>query len=145
VVNFDTKVAGPYTVTIKNMFDDELNTFEISETSFQIDLNDAKYAKETAILLEVKSKADPKAVSKPRLIKKLSPAEHANVKKSLGEISTDITEQTALNKLILARFYEEHNLLIDAITSYEEAIKMAPDVPTFVEEYEYFLTRHSLK
>jgi hypothetical protein len=145
IVNLDTKVTGPYTVTIKNMFDDELNKFEISETTFQIDLNDAKYAKETAVLLEVKSKSDPKAVSKPRLIKKLSAAEQASVKKSLAEISTDITEQTALNKLILARFYEEHNLLIDAITSYEEAIKMAPDVPTFLEEYEYFLTRHSLK
>jgi hypothetical protein len=50
-----------------------------------------------------------------------------------------------MNKLILARFYEEHNLLIDAITSYEEAIKMAPDVPTFQEEYDYFMTRHGLK
>ncbi|HZI24283.1 MAG TPA: hypothetical protein VFD46_04365 [Chryseolinea sp.] len=145
VVNLDTKVAGPYLVTVKNMFDDELNKFEISETSFQIDLNDAKYAKENAVLLEVKSKADPKAVSKTRLIKKLSPAEHATVKKKLAEAGPDITEQTALSKLILARFYEEQNLLIDAITSYEEAIKMAPDVPTFVEEYGYFLTRHSLK
>jgi len=145
VVNLDTKVAGPYIVTVKNMFDDELNKFEISETSFQIDLNDAKYAKENAVLLEVKSKSDPKAVSKTRLIKKLSPAEQATIKKKLAEAGPDITEQTALSKLILARFYEEQNLLIDAITSYEEAIKMAPDVPTFVEEYGYFLTRHSLK
>ncbi len=145
VVNLDTKVAGPYIVTVKNMFDDELNKFEISETSFQIDLNDAKYTKENAVLLEVKSKSDPKAVSKTRLIKKLSPAEQATVKKKLAEAGPDITEQTALSKLILARFYEEQNLLIDAITSYEEAIKMAPDVPTFMEEYGYFLTRHSLK
>jgi len=145
IVNLDTKVAGPYIVTVKNMFDDELNKLEISETSFQIDLNDAKYVKETAVLLEVKSKSDPKAVSKTRLIKKLSPAEQATVKKKLAEAGPDITEQTALSKLILARFYEEQNLLIDAITSYEEAIKMAPDVPTFVEEYQYFLTRHSLK
>ena len=145
VVNLDTKVAAPYVVTVKNMFDDELNKLEISETSFQIDLNDAKYVKETAVLLEVKSKSDPKAVSKTRLIKKLSPAEQATVKKKLAEAGPDITEQTALSKLILARFYEEQNLLIDAITSYEEAIKMAPDVPTFVEEYQYFLTRHSLK
>jgi hypothetical protein len=145
VVNLDTKVAGPYIVTVKNMFDDELNKFEISETSFQIDLNDAKYAKETAVLLEVKAKSDPKAVSKTRLIKKLSSAEQATVKKKLAEAGPEITEQNALSKLILARFFEEQNLLIDAIASYEEAIKMAPDVPTFVEEYGYFLTRHSLK
>ena len=145
IVNLDTKVAGPYVVTVKNMFDDELNSFEVSGTSFQIDLNDAKYAKESAVLLDVKSKADPKAVSKTRLIKKLSAPEHATVKKELDAISTDVAEHTALNKLILAGFYEKHNLLIDAITSYEEAVKMAPDVPAFKEEYEYFLTRHSLK
>jgi len=145
VVNLETKVAGPYIVTVKNMFDDELNKFETSEKSFQIDLNDAKYVKESAVLLDVKAKSDPKAISKTRLIKKLSATEQATVKKSLAEVSSEIPEQNALNKLILARFYEERNLLIDAITSYEEAIKMAPDVPTFKEEYDYFLTRHSLK
>lgn len=145
VVNLDTKAAAPYVVTVKNMFDDELNKFEITGTSFQIDLNDAKYARESAVLLEVKSKADPKAVSKTRLIKKLSAPEQANIKKKLAEFSTDLEEQTALNKLFLARFYEENNLIIDAITSYEEAMTLAPDVPMFKEEYDYFLTRHSLK
>jgi hypothetical protein len=145
VVNFETKANGPYMVTVKNMFDDELNKFETPGTAFQIDLADAKYVNETAVLIEVKSKADPNIGSKPRLIKKLSASEHAAIKKSLGEISGDVAEQTALNKVILARFYEVHNLIIDAITSYEEAIKMAPDVPTFEEEYQYFLTRHGLK
>lgn len=145
VVNWESKATGPFTVTVRNMFDDELNKFDTPETKFQIDLNDPKYSKETAVLIEVKSKTDARSVSKPRLIKKLSASEHATIKKSLDAISADVAEQTALNQLILARFYEEHNLLIDAITSYEEAIKMAPDVSTFQEEYDYFLTRHGLK
>ncbi|MBA4058163.1 MAG: hypothetical protein C0490_25835 [Marivirga sp.] len=140
-----TKVAGPYTITLRNMFDDELTKFDIPESSFQIDLNDPKYAKENAILVEVRSKADPKLVSKQHLIKKLAPAELAGVKKSLGEISADVSEQTALNKLILAGFYEQNNLLIDAISAYEEAIKLAPDVPSYREAYDDFLIRQRLK
>jgi hypothetical protein len=144
IVSWESKVNGPYTVTVRNMFDDELNKFETAETKVQIDLADAKYAKENAVLIEVKAKTDHRP-SKPRLIKKLTPAEHAGIQKSLTEINNDVAEQNALNKLILARFYEEHNLIIDAITSYEQAMAMAPDVPTFQEEYQYFLTRHGLK
>ena len=140
-----TTIAGPYTVTLRNMFDDELMKFDTPETNFHIDLADPKFVNENAILVEVKSKADPKQVSKQHLIKRLAPAEQAGVKKSLSEISADVTEQTALNKLILASFYEENNLLIDAISAYEEAIKLAPDVPSFKEAYDEFLLRHGMK
>jgi hypothetical protein len=146
IINWDgTKVTGPYTVTLRNMFDDELMKFETTESSYRLDLADPKFVKENAILIEVKSKNDPKQVSKQHLIKKISPAEQAGVKKSLTEISGDVSEATALNKLLLAGFYEEKNLLIDAIVAYEEAIKLAPDVPSFKEAYDEFLVRHGMK
>lgn len=140
-----SKVPGPYIITIRNMFDDELAQIETPETIFQIDLADSKFSKENALLIEVKSKSDPKLVSKQHLIKKLAPAEHENVKKSLTEIMGEVEEQTALNKFILAGFYEENNLFIDAISSYEEAIKLAPDVTSYKEAYDDFLIRHGIK
>jgi uncharacterized protein HemY len=127
------------------MFDDELAKFETPETSFQVDLTDPKFAKENAILVEVKSKADPKQVSKQHLIKKLTPADEERVKTSLNEIIGDIGEQTAMNKILLASFYEENNLFIDAIKAYEDAIKLAPDVDMYKEYYEEFLLRHGMK
>jgi hypothetical protein len=146
VVNWDgAKVAGPYVVTLRNMFDEELNKIETPETSFQIDLTDPKYAAEGAILVEVASKADAKLASKQHLIKKLTPAEQLRIKSSLSEIMGEVQEQTALNKFILAGFYEENHLFIDAISAYEEAVKLAPDVPSYKEAYEEFLLRHGLK
>jgi hypothetical protein len=127
------------------MFDDELAAIETPENYFQIDLTDARFAKENALLIEVKSKADPSLVSKQHLIKKLSPAEQQHVKKSLAEIMGEVQEQTALNKFILAGFYEENNLFIDAISAYEEAIKLAPDVTAYKEAYDDFLIRHGIK
>jgi len=140
-----TDIAGPYVVSLRNMFDDELSKFDTPETSFQIDLADPKFAKENAILIEVKSKTDPKQVSKQHLIKRLAPAEQASIKKSLAEISGDVAEQSAITSLYLARFYEDNNLLIDAISAYEEAIKLAPDVPFYKESYDEFLLRHNIK
>jgi hypothetical protein len=56
VINWEgTKVAGPYIVTLRNMFDDELAKIETPETNFQVDLTDPKFVKENAILVEVKS------------------------------------------------------------------------------------------
>jgi hypothetical protein len=146
VINWEgTKVAGPYVVTLRNMFDDELAKIETTETSFQVDLTDPKFVKENAILVEVKSKSDPKQVSKQHLIKKLTPADEERVKTSLNEIIGEVAERTALNKFILAGFYEENNLFIDAIAAYEDAIKLSPDVPSYREAYDEFLLRHGMK
>lgn len=146
IINWEgSKVRGPYVVIVKNMFDDELAKLETPETHIEIDLTDKKYAMENAILVEVSAKSDPKLVSKQHLIKKLAPADQDRVKKSLNEIIGEVAEQTALNKFILAGFYEENSLFIDAISAYEEAIKLAPDVPSYQEAYEEFLLRHGLK
>ena len=140
-----TDAPGPYVATVRNMFDDELAQIETPETSLQIDLTDPKFAKENALLIEVKSKNDPSQASKQHLIKKLAPAEQETVKKSLNEIMGEVQDQTALNKFILAGFYEENNLFIDAISAYEEAIKLAPDVTSYKEAYEDFLIRHGIR
>lgn len=146
IVNWDgSKVAGPYVVTVKNMFEDELTKIETPENSIRIDLSDPKIATENAIFVEVCSKADAKQASQPYLIKKLPVAEQEKIKKSLGEINGEVQEQTALNKLILAGFYEGNNLFIDAIAAYEDAVKLAPDVPTYKEAYDEFMLRHGLK
>jgi len=145
IIRWNTKASGPYVVTFRNLFDDVLDQMETPENHMEIDLGSKSFATESAILVEVSAKADPKVVSEQHLIKKLTPAQHESVKKSLSEISGELNEPTALNKLILAGFYEENNLLIDAITSYEEAVKLAPDVPSYKEDYDEFLIRHALK
>jgi len=144
IINWE-KSSGPYVVTLKNMFDDQLGLIETPETNVQINLGAPEYANESAILIEVKSKGDGKTKSEQYLIKKMNPAQAEKIKKEMSEFGTTVSEETALNKFILAGFYEEHKLFIDAITAYEQAIKMAPDVPSYKEAYEEFLLRNKLK
>jgi hypothetical protein len=145
VINWEAKTKGPYIVTFKNLFEDELMKSETPENTFQVDLNDPKFAKENIILVEIKSKTDQKRKSEQRLIKRMTPAEQEKVKKSLVDLGPEVNEPTPLNKFILAGFYEENKLFIDAITAYEQAIKLAPDVPSYKEAYDEFLLRNKLK
>lgn len=145
IINWEAKAGGPYVVTLKNMWEDELMKAETPESSMEVNLSDPKFANEAAILVEVRSKVDANSKSEQHLIKKLPPEEQAKIKKALAEINAEVNEETALNELILAGFYEENKLFIDAITAYEKAIKMAPDVPSYKEAYEEFLLRNKIK
>lgn len=146
IINWDGgKVPGPYVVTVKDMFEEPVKQFETPEISFTLDMKDPKLASQQTVLVEVFSKADPKLGSAQYFVKQMPPAEREKVKKALDEILGDVSEETALNKIYLARFFEEHNLLIDAIGEYERAVKLAPDVPEFKEYYDTFLYRRGMK
>jgi hypothetical protein len=139
------KVEGPYIVVINDMFGEQLAKFETKEASIQIDLDDAKFAGQNAVVLEVYSKSDPTKKSAEKMIKKLTPAERAALKTSIDEVAKDITEETAINKIILAQLYEEKKLPIDAIAAYEAAIKLAPEVQEYKDMYEDYLIRAGIK
>jgi tetratricopeptide (TPR) repeat protein len=143
-IKWETKVAGPYEVVAKNMFGDELMKIETPENAIQINRNDPKFMNED-ILIEVRSKGDKKKTDKSYLLRRLSSERQNLIKKLIAELGEDIQQETALNKFIMAGFYEENKLFVDAIGAYEEAIKLAPDVPTYKEAYEEYLLRNKLK
>lgn len=143
IINWESsKSGGPYIVSFKNMFDEELSKIETPETTAKINLAAPEFANESAILVEVKSKSDGKSKSEQHLIKKMSPSQQERVKKELAEFGAEATQETALNKYIMAGFYENQKLFIDAISAYEEAIKLEP---SYKEFYEDFLLRNKLK
>jgi hypothetical protein len=141
VINWDgSKVQGPYVVTLKNMFEDKLEQFETPETTLLVDLS--KYSNETALLVDVASKANPKMGSKDYTIRRLTSGDQEKVKALLADINSDVAEETALNYYILAGFYEENKLIIDAIATYEKAVILEP---SYQEYYDEFLIRNGLK
>jgi hypothetical protein len=143
IVKWDgSKAKGPYLVTLKDLFEDQIAQFETPETSIRLDLSDPKFFAEHGFLVEISSKSDPKQVSKQVMITKMAPADREKVKNDLAKVMGDVSEPTALNKFILAGFYEENNLLIDAIGAYEEAVKLEP---SYQDYYDEFLLRNGLK
>ena len=146
IINWETeKVAGPYIVTFNSMFGDELKKVETSDNKVMIDLSDKSFANEDNIIVKVISKQDPQKGSSDYTLKKLSNADKERIKSSFNEIKSDVSEETAFNKFLLAGFYEKNNLFIDAITAYEQAIALAPDVPQYKVDYNEFLVRNGIK
>jgi len=135
------KELGPYIVTIRNMFDDEIEQVETTEAHYTVDFTQPKFANENAILIDVKSKANGKQTSKQHLIKKLASKDYATITTSLTEIENEIKEPTAINYLLLASFYESNKLYIDAISAYDKVLEIAPDVPEYIEAFDQFLLR----
>ncbi len=135
----------PYEVVFKSMFGDELNSLETSSNSIVVNLNDRNFENEDNIIVTVYSKSNQSKASDEYTLKKLSKADRERIKSAYSEIAVQTAEQTAFNKFLIAGFYEQNNLLIDAMPYYQEAIKLAPDVQYYKDTYEEFLVRNGIK
>jgi hypothetical protein len=136
---------APYEVVLYTMFDDELDRKETTSNSVSINLNDPLLSHETTIMVKVSSKTDKTKVSEKYTVKRISKSEKERIKNSLNEIANQTADETAVNKLLVASFYEQNNLVIDAGTAYQEAIQLAPDVPQLKDAYTDYLLRYHLK
>lgn len=139
------KSGGPYVVTVTDMFGEEIAKQEPQEAFVQFDLSRPEFAKQDNLLVLVYAKSDPANQSDSYLVKRLSKAHRETVQKSLADLNSGFQEDNALKHFVLASYFEEQKLFIDAIGEYEVAIKMAPDVDAYKEAYEDFLLRNRLK
>jgi hypothetical protein len=146
IIHWDSQSApAPYMVVFRTMFEDDLDKLETSENSVAVNLSSKNFANEDNILVEVSSVSNKNKISNRYTLKKLSKADKARIKIELEKISGTTAEPNALNKLLIAAFYEQNNLLVDAGTAYLEAIHLAPDVPQYKEDYDAFLLRNAMK
>jgi hypothetical protein len=144
-LNWDESEKGPFIVRLLNMHDNVLLKVETSENYIYLDLNDSKLANETAILVEIQSKSTGKKTDKGYGLKRLSSSELKRIADSNAEIMKELSDEIALNKLMLASFYEQNKLIVDANTCYGQAITLTPDTPAYRDYYDEFLLRNKLK
>jgi len=128
-----------YSVKIKNIFDEVIYTTETKETFIEIDFTTDEMANDAGLyLVKVYNVADEEIASSEVGIKIADPIDRAEMMANLKALKSEISDDTPLNKIIFASFYEENGLFLDALTKYEEAIVMAPEVEEFKTMYEDF-------
>jgi hypothetical protein len=133
-----------YIVTVKNIFDEEVAKVETGQTAYELDFTNPKLAQERLVILNIKVKGDDNLKSSDYGIKRLSNTDAAKVNESIAGLKAEVIEDSPLNKIIYASFYEENNLILDALTKYEEAIEMSPEVQDFQDMYQSFLVKNGL-
>jgi hypothetical protein len=157
-VNFlgDTEIiewAGPegsdanteYKVTIMNIFDEVIYEETVTGNTVAIDFSDPSMQNESGLYIFTVQKADDEDIKSGNIgIKRASAEDNAEIVQNYEQLKSEVSEDSPLNKLIYASFFEENGMLLDAMTKYQEAMQMSPDVEDFQELYERFLIKNGL-
>lgn len=133
-----------YLVTVKNIFDEQIFKAETEKTSIKLNFDDENLANERLVILNVQVKGNDDLKSSDYGIKRMSSDDAKAITDNLEVLKSEVSDDSPLNKLIYASFYEENNLLLDALTKYEEAIELSPDVEDFQTIYDDFLIKNGL-
>jgi hypothetical protein len=133
-----------YELVLKNMFDETLQVRRTADNRCTIDLNAPQFSDERLVIVRVQSEGGALR-SDDYALKLMSRRDARQIKTELISLKQELkNEEEAVNQLIIASFYEKNNLLIDAITSYEQAINTLPNVEGFQVAYQKFLLRNGL-
>ena len=133
-----------YKVTVYNMFDEVVMETETSDLGTMLDFSDEKLASERMVIVKVSLADDEEVFSDKYAIKRMDLESNEAVITELKELETMTEEKTAMNMLIMASFYEQNNLLVDALSYYQAAIELAPEVDIFRHAYEQFVVSNAL-
>jgi hypothetical protein len=140
----EAEKGSTYVVVFKDLFEEELMTKETNEPYLKVNLSDKLLAGSSLILVSVRVKGNDKVASNHYAIKRLDPKEADKLNKELQALKSELKDETSINTLIIASFYEQNNLFVDALAGYELSIKMSPNVEQFRSAYEDFLMRNNL-
>lgn len=115
---------------------------DISDTLLSLDLATLNLERENCYYWTVCPKDDPSKVSAEQCLFILSEETAKPLRDTVKSLEEEAgNSNSALVKLALASFYEDHNLLTRADLAYQEAIRRAPRVPEYRRTYQEFLRR----
>jgi hypothetical protein len=140
-VKVSKEPAKAYIVTFTNMFDEELLVKETTDTQLVIDLAKLDLKTQKNIVWSVKVKEAPSIHSDKFNLQYVSDEKKAaDLHDQFTSLKTELADQTALNKVVLASFCAENKLTLNAMEYYEEAIALEPDVDEYKILYGKYLS-----
>lgn len=123
-----------FVVTVKNIFDEELLKEEVEGNTIELDFTSPQMQNEEGLyIINVAAKENMDVTSGDFPVNKLKGDAAEVYAESLNELKSEVSDDSPLNKIIYAGFYEENGLIVDALTKVEEAIEMSPEVEDFKE------------
>jgi len=140
-VKWENKNAS-YVVTLRNVFDQVIYSEATSNNYIELDFTDPKLAVQRLIVFNVELKNNSSVKSSDFGIKRISAEEASIINENLSQLKNEMLEENALNHILLGSFYENNNLMADALKSYEAAVELSPEVDDIQAVYQDFLNRN---
>jgi hypothetical protein len=140
----DESPDSAYQITIKNLLKGPIATFHSNITELKFDLDDERFTKERVFYVVVAAASNAKRKSAEHVFKRIITHERYRIDDILNkEIILD--NSRALDQLVLAGFYEEQGLFVDAVNAYLESIRLGKDDPAYSEAFTIFLQRYGVE
>lgn len=139
----DKDQAIQYTFVVKDLLGNLVSSTTTKEKAITLDLTDPKYSsKHLMYRVHALSDAGQKWKSEERLLEPLKKSEAMKINQDLESLAAD---NSALSKLIVAKYFEEKGLVANAMYAYEEAVKLSNSNDMYTNMYQAFLDRNYLR
>jgi hypothetical protein len=137
--------GSEYNISIQNIFDEVI--YEDATTDLVTKLNFNEIENETGLyLVTIATTMNGEEIKSERIgIKRVDSEERSDLVANFEALQEEVGEETSLDKLVYASFFEENGMVLDALTMYEEAIEMSPEVEDFQELYQAFKVSYGLE
>ena len=135
-----------YIITVRNKMDQTIFQKTVTGSRFVLQLDGNAFAQESMFILNVQAKNQDVFASRDFGIRRVEGTYRETIKQQYSNLlQTADTENTTLGQLLIASFFEEHQLTADALSYYESAVKTSPDPIGFAVLYDSFLARNGLR
>ena len=132
--------AKIYVITFMNLYDEELLVKETSDTQVVVDLAKLNLQTVKNVVWYVKVKESPNTISEKFNLSYVPDANKAaDLHNQFTALKTELSQETALNKMVLASFCADNKLSLNAMEYYEEAIALEPEIDDFKIVYGKYL------
>lgn len=134
-----------YVLTIRNHRDEVISKVRVKGNKYILSFREAPYRDMTLLSFSVQGEGESVFLSKDYGIKRIAETDRQAIESEFRSLTKVAGNQSVLDKLLIASFFEEQELLADALAYYDQALAMAPDASGFHQLYYNFLNRNNLK
>ncbi len=142
------KVEGIDSYVVRIISFDEsqiLLTKSTTENTLKLDLSKVQPSTDIPYFIEVSAKDNGQKVIHSKKPFFLLDEESSNaISQNLNKVKSNLDTETALGNLILASFYEENGFTMYAISSYQKAVVLEPNVTEYKEMRNIYFNNHQV-
>ncbi|MCH7513556.1 MAG: hypothetical protein IH947_06375 [Bacteroidetes bacterium] len=132
--------AAEYNVVVRNLYDEIILETKTRKPIISLNFSDEKLKDRDMVIISISTNGGG---SNDYSITKVTRDRPGAFVDEIGELRAALDSGSAFDNLVLAEFYEQNNLLLDATTCYEKAMVIEPDVQYFKAIYLEFLMRNN--
>ncbi len=135
-----------YVVRVKT-FDESKTLYSqiTTSNSLTVDLSKLEPTTDTPYFIEVSANgSSSKVVQSKKPFYLLDNASSDAITQNLDKIKSKVDTESAIGNLIIASFYEENGFTMYAISSYQKAVQLEPNVSEYKEVRNIYFNNHQL-